>query len=109
MEILKSDPMDFYNVKQSKTWRDTDEVVIYPSCKAIAHMERLYKYLTRGKDDKSKERKVKEMLKTTNINMEIRTELDHELLGEDVLVAISYIAYLHMGSLGADMFERRDE
>ena len=107
MDILKADPDEFINVKLAKSWRETDEIMIYPSCKAIEHMEKLYKYMVRGKSDKNVDKKVLETLSIVSINMEIETEFDHELSGEDVHVAISYVIFMYLGSLGADVFKQR--
>ena len=107
MNILKADPDEFINVKLAKSWRETDGIMIYPSCKAIEHFEKLYKYMARGKNDRNIERKVLETLCAVSINIDVESEFDHGLTGEDVHVAISYVIFMYLGSLGADMFKQR--
>ena len=47
------------------------------------------------------------MLKVTKIDINVKTRYNQKLTGEDVYVAISYIAYLYLGNIGEDLFRRR--
>ena len=106
LNILKADAEEFASVSMAQSWKENDDVMIYPSCKAVEHMEKLYKYLTRGSLQKN-DQKVKEILKITKIDTSIKTKYNPKLTGEDVYVAISYIAYLYMGYVGGELFKRR--
>ena len=106
LNILRAEADEFASVSLAQSWKENDDVAIYPSCKAIEHMEKLYKWMTRGSLQKN-DQKVKEILKVTKIDISVKTRYNLKLTGEDVYVAISYIAYLHMGIIGEELFKRR--
>ena len=106
MNILKDDGEEYVNASMKQSWKENDDVMIYPSCKAIEHIEKLYKYLTRGSLQKN-DQKVKEMLKLTKIDTSKKSKYNAKITGEDVYVAISYIAYMYMGNVDSDLFKQR--
>ena len=89
----------------SQSWRESDDVMIYPSCDAVRKFEGLYKWIIRGSPSKV-ENKMKDVLKIAKIDRQVRGDYCTKISGEDVYVALSYIVYLYLGSLSEKWFRR---
>ena len=107
VNILKMEPDVFANVDLAQCWRESDDVTIYPSSRAVEHMERLYRWMIRGSNNKI-DQKVKEMLNIAKIDRDLKTDLCIKASGADIYVALSYIVYLFLGSISEDLFRRRN-